>query len=951
MRLPITFAFLVCFLFQSQAQIDHWESVVLAENQWSYLLPSEELPTDWNQVGFDDSAWLVGAGGMGHGDNDDGTVIANTNAVFLRHTFNIEDLSAIEASIFHMDYDDAFVAYLNGVEIARSNIGTPGDSPSYNQFSDGLHEAQMYQGGNPDEFVLSNLESLFLEGENVLSIQAHNANSGSSDLSSNGFLHVGLYTTETLYQTIPSWFNPPSECLGFDLTIFTAAWGGEVFWSIVNENDEMVYNGNGYADDEVYNYELCLEVGCYVFELGDTYGDGWNGGYFILEDQNGNEVISGTLDNGYQDEIIFGVESWCPILGCMDSEGLNYDPGANTDDGSCVFFETSHLPLVVITTDGQGIPDNPRITAHMGIIQNTVGDNSLDDEFNNYDGQISIEIRGSSSQMFPKKSFGLETQLPDGTNNNVSLLDMPVENDWILHAPFSDKSLMRNALTFELGRKAGRYTVRNKYCELFINGEYQGLYMLMESVKVDNDRVDIATLLPEDIDGDEVTGGYILKVDKFTGNGGEGWYSDYLVEGGNDLTYIQFHRPRADDLVQQQKDYIESYVNNFEDVLFSDEFANPETGYANYIDPSSFIDLSLINELSRNIDGYRLSTYFYKDKDSNGGRLTMGPWWDYNLAYANANYCDGGNPEGWEVNSGCGNENPRWFERLKEDPIYLNNLRCRWDILRSNLWSDSALTFMIDSLDNRLGEASLRNFAAWDILGTYVWPNVYTDSESHQDEVDFLKSWVDERTVWMDSNLEGICPAGCTDVAACNFDPAAELNNGTCEYVEVFSIGGTFATFVDSIHAYAYPETFGSTYAWEITGGTIVFGQGANTVQVIWTEVGAGSISILETNEEGCSGELVVLEVEVTVYVHVASWQHEELKVFPNPSNGNFRIDLPSSNTSLQLRIVDMTGRVVFSQQLLHKKTIDIHVHLAEGVYLLEVVGSNNNYVSTLVIR
>ena len=178
----------------------------------------------------------------------------------------------------------------------------------------------------------------------------------------------------------------------------------------------------------------------------------------------------------------------------------------------------------------------------MGIIDNGFGNiNSVNDAFNDYNGKISIEYRGSSSQSFPKKPYALETQDSIGNNNNVSLLGMPVENDWILYAPYTDKSLMRNFLTFDLGRKMRNYSPRTVYCELVVNGDYKGIYILMEKIKRDNDRVDIAKLDSNDVAGDSLTGGYIIKVDKYTGTGGLDWLSDFPNIGGNNLYLSLIH--------------------------------------------------------------------------------------------------------------------------------------------------------------------------------------------------------------------------------------------------------------------------------------------------------------------------------------------------------------------------------------------------------------------------
>ena len=143
---------------------------------------------------------------------------------------------------------------------------------------------------------------------------------------------------------------------------------------------------------------------------------------------------------------------------------------------------------------------------------------------------------------------------------------MPIENDWILYAPYTDKSLMRNFLTFDLGRKMGRYCSRTAYCELVINGDYQGVYILMEKIKRDKNRVDIAPLDSDDLNGDSLTGGYIVKIDKFTGSGGASWLSNFPNLGGGS-TFIQYHYPEGAALHPLQKNYIENFVDSFEYAL------------------------------------------------------------------------------------------------------------------------------------------------------------------------------------------------------------------------------------------------------------------------------------------------------------------------------------------------------------------------------------------------
>ena len=146
----------------------------------------------------------------------------------------------------------------------------------------------------------------------------------------------------------------------------------------------------------------------------------------------------------------------------------------------------------------------------------------------------------------------------------------------------------------------------------------------------------------------------------------------------------------------------------------------------------------------------------YKDRDDNGGKLTIGPFWDYNLAFGNADYCSGGITSGWEVNGGCGDNNPFWFERLLDDTIYQNRLKCRWEYLRDRSFHEDSIFNFIDSIALYLSDSQQRNFQKWDILGTYVWPNFYIGN-SYQDELIFIKTWLSARLAWIDNNIVGNC--------------------------------------------------------------------------------------------------------------------------------------------------------------------------------------------------
>jgi len=331
-------------------QTDHWESLIYPYQVWHYILGTSEPPSNWNDLLFDDSQWDTGPGGIGYSDDDDSTLIQETISLYMRMKFDLVDTSNITDMMLFIDYDDAFIAYINGTEIARANI--TGAKPAFDTEAITPREATMYSGGLPQEFQIpaSTLENILVNGENILSIQVHNHSINSSDLSVIPFLIVGIKNASMTYQDTPEWFISPKD------------------------------------------------------------------------------------------------------------------------------YYSSHLPIISINTFGNIILDDPRIKAEMGIIDHGPGQmNNKLDSFNAFHGWINIEIKGESAQMFPKKSYLFETQDSLGDNRNTSLLGLPEENDWILYAPYSDKTLIKNVLSFKLARDMGRYASRTRYCELFIDGSYKGL--------------------------------------------------------------------------------------------------------------------------------------------------------------------------------------------------------------------------------------------------------------------------------------------------------------------------------------------------------------------------------------------------------------------------------------------------------------------------------------------
>lgn len=438
----------------------------------------------------------------------------------------------------------------------------------------------------------------------------------------------------------------------------------------------------------------------------------------------------------------------------------------STSTNSAVSFTSSNLPIVVIDTHGKTIVNEPKIVVDMGIIYNGEGvRNNLTDAQNNYKGKVGIEIRGSTSQWFPKKQYAVEARTSSDADTSVSLLGLPEDSDWILYAPYTDKTFFRDALVYWLSASIGRYASRFKFCELVLNGEYMGVYILFEKIKRGKNRVDISKMTSADSTGDDLTGGYMLKIDKEDGSGNDGWKSPYppYLDAYQKI-YWQFHYPKPEDITTQQKIYIQNFIDTFETALYNPTFADSLLGYPSIIDVPSFVDYFLLNEMCKNVDAYRLSAFLYKDKDSKNPKLFMGPVWDYNLAWGNSDYYDASLIYGWHISYLTTNTSylrndqyqvPFWWKKLYTDSNFKINYAKRWFALRKNEFNLSRINSFIDSLRILLDEASVRNFQRWQILGTYVWPNYYI-GQTYDDEMNYFTNWIANRLTWMDNDMKNI---------------------------------------------------------------------------------------------------------------------------------------------------------------------------------------------------
>ncbi len=431
---------------------------------------------------------------------------------------------------------------------------------------------------------------------------------------------------------------------------------------------------------------------------------------------------------------------------------------------SAQLLTESKLPIIIINTNSNEIPDEPKIPAIMGIIDNGLGQtNNVNDAFNQYSGHIGIETRGNSTQLYEKKTYTIE--LWDEQENEISaaLLGMGKEEDWILHAMVLDKTQLRVPLSFDLFRKMGHYAANYRFVELVVDGGYRGIYILTEKLKRDDDRVDIAKLDADDIAGDSLTGGYILRIDWTWDVDEEDLFeSNYESQGGIPMKF-QWYYPKPDKIQPEQKEYISNYMHDFEDAIFGPDYTNEEGfRYTDYIDLNSFVDFLLINEFTKNSDGYKLSTYMHKDKDSKGGKLTAGPIWDFDQSYGLSTVCSSHNTSGWtylQNQEGCEDKGtmPLWWRMMMEDPVFINRLDCRWKDFRSSFLQQDSLFLWMDTQTAYLDESLDRNFERWDFIGNNIWFEPFPIPETYQGEINYMKNWIQDRLEWMDANMFGNC--------------------------------------------------------------------------------------------------------------------------------------------------------------------------------------------------
>jgi hypothetical protein len=481
--------------------------------------------------------------------------------------------------------------------------------------------------------------------------------------------------------------------------------------------------------------------------------------YFLLELSSPNQAaeIHWTIDGQVPTLTSPKYAGPIPIVGTKEVIARAYEPGKAPSAmvsqtyialaGDVLSF-SSNLPIVIIDTSRRSISTSLTKVSSVFIDTGAQGRAQITD-LADFAGRGGIKIRGKSTSGQSKPQYGFEVWDENNRDRDVSLLGLPADSDWVLYAPFSfDRALINNAFVYDLSNQIGQYAVRTRFVEMYFNSnddtvstnDYVGLYIFMEKIKRGEERVNVEELEPWDSTEPRITGGYMLKIDQpDPGDSGFHTARGNPTYGDGTLCYVD---PKQTEITTAQSTWIRGYLDAFETALYGPNFADPNAGYAQYIDVDCFIDHNLINMLAKNVDALRLSTYMYKPRN---GKLGMGPVWDFDRALESTDGRDD-SPTTWR---GTGDASDYlkyiWWNRLFEDSNFQQKYIDRWYALRQGPFSTASLNATIDGMANEIREAQVRN--------QQRWPGQGPRFGGFQGEIDHMKQWLKTRCEWVDSQF------------------------------------------------------------------------------------------------------------------------------------------------------------------------------------------------------
>ncbi len=659
-------------------------------------------------------------------------------------------------------------------------------------------------------------------------------------------------------------------------------------------------------------------------------------------------------------------------------------------------FTDSNLPIVIINTDidpATSLPleiqDSQRVLANMKIIKHPDGArNYLTDSntsaFLNYNGRINIEIRGSTSQLLPKKPYSLTTLQADNvSNNNVSIFGMPSENDWILNSLAYDSSLIRDYLSYNLSQKMGNYAVKTQYCEVLLNGVYVGLYLFQEKIKADSNRVNILKITTTDNTGDNLTGGYITKVDKTTGGDPIAWTTtSYLNENVN---YIH-DLPKPIDVTTEQDNYIHNEFSKLQAAATAHN-TGLQNGFATLIDVPSFVDFMITNEVAANVDAYQYSTYFHKDRK---GKLRAGPIWDFNLTFGNDLFLmgfDRSKYNTWQFSNGD-NEGSKFWKDLYDTSLFKCYLAKRLNsltqvgqplnIVERNSFIDTTVLLINEAMDREnLKWATLTNF---------------------QTEITNIKTFLNDRINWMTTALGST--SSCINptipnlvISKINYNPATTtaypLSNDQ-EFIEItnptsntINFSGIYFSKLGLSYQFPYNSTLNAnsslflaanTTLFQTQNGFSAFGQFTRNLsnksqKLVLSDAFGNTIDTVEyfdsapwpTAADGNGSYLKLTDTNLDNNI-ASSWEasnsllninnelfDNEFIITPNPTSNYFYIK--SKIVINKIEIFDVLGKLKQSPLQNNKEVYCNVSNLPTGCYIIKIYGENGISTKKLLKR
>lgn len=693
-------------------------------------VPTAPIGSSWTTLSYNDTTWDSGSMGVGYDYGnllglDVGDAMYNQNStVYVRVPFTASNLSEISQLTLRTKIDDGFVAYINGAQVASDRAPA---TLNWNATATADHP-----DASATTFIdhdITAMKAAVVAGQNILAFHGLNRQNNSSDMLVRAALIATRLTEAQLGDAGYLLRSTPNGINGTELGL---------------PNSEVTFS----EASRTFTSTLAI----------------------VLSGADEGQLIRYTTDGSVPTITSSPYSAPLSVTGTTQIRARVFTPDGTAGPTSTETYLYLHpdlrqfrsnLPIVILENFGGGRP-NSTTTMFMAIIRpDDLGDGFADmtDPFE-VATRGTMKVRGSSSAGWPKYSMAIETWDDNDVDQNIKPLDMPAESDWVLGSKYEfDRALMRNDLAYQLSNDLGEYATRTRHVEVINNtgggnlsysSDYFGVYSWTEKIKRDDDRVDVERLLPTDDSEPAITGGYLFKKDRL--DGGD---SGFTVQGQGLLAHVY---PKESDITTAQKDWLINYLNEFNAAVQSNDGLHPTNGtpFTDYIIPESWLKHHWINTLTKNVDGFRLSGYYYKDRL---GRVGAGPVWDFDRTMQSTDGRDD-NPESWD---GTGDSSRTWYDNryvwwgeALEKVDFRQAHTDLWQTQRRDgafAWAhveqiidrfNSLLNTSANNSNGIAATAQARNFARW----TSVPPR----GGSHASEISILKDWLHTRLDWIDTH-------------------------------------------------------------------------------------------------------------------------------------------------------------------------------------------------------